>query len=283
MQPGGINKKLIDGMIASRGDKFKGITFDKLAYSRSCRQYIIFLISDEKISIGNLNTLEKFIVSKLRKFDGVFKVIVRRPKEDIAKDADFAEVVKDMIVMNMPALAPHVVGCTVKRDGNSISMSFPREISPELMRRLGAVKLVEDYLLWTYGMEMKVRELKFEEAEVDPSELMRYSGFVINEEMQEPKRPQSSGPLPWEGAPAPRQEKPAPKPEKTEKKAPKPGSALLGKKIQEDSEDMMYIDADQDVTVEGEAFGVDLRLLRDGKFTVCSFALTDKKLSLIHI
>ena len=279
MQPGGINKKLIDGMIASRGDKFKGITFDKLAYSRSCRQYIIFLISDEKISIGNLNTLEKFIVSKLRKFDGVFKVIVRRPKEDIAKDADFAEVVKDMIVMNMPALAPHVVGCTVKRDGNSISMSFPREISPELMRRLGAVKLVEDYLLWTYGMEMKVRELKFEEAEVDPSELMRYSGFVINEEMQEPKRPQSSGPLPWEGAPAPRQEKPAPKPEKTEKKAPKPGSALLGKKIQEDSEDMMYIDADQDVTVEGEAFGVDLRLLRDGKFTVCSFALTDKKTS----
>lgn len=264
-------RQTIENALKKR-QRFSGVEYEKMAYSRSLAKYVLFLRSETVFSMMDFLSLEAFLKKELTALPENLRIVLHQPGEPLLGDGALLEKqVQEFMIACEPALLPFVNESRVEREGAFLNISFGRELGPDLVRRLGVAEKLEAYLADFFGLELKIKELAcaaVEKADVQHNEEL----FNTHLKKQAPAEP---APVPF-AAPAPKPAaKPSERPSAPSRGSGRKGNSLIVSKINQQPVPMKELVEDEDAVVEGEVLSTEVKLLKENKYTILLFNLTD--------
>jgi len=266
-------RERIQDILAKKGGRYGFVSYIKMAYSRSRMEYILFLQSQKVLSMGQYLTLERYLRGELKEYPSNLRIVVRQPGEALMEDAVLLEkTVQEYMIACEPSLIPFVSESSVRREDSFLYLDFRRELAPELVRRLEVPKRIEGYLSECYGLELKIKELSCAMVErVNGEDHSLLFNTHLRKEKDANLFPAPSS-VKREAGSAPVQKAPsASAPQRSAKRSRK----WLTSAIQEPPAPMSALLHDSEAVVEGEVIQSEVKLLKEGKYTVLLFNLTD--------
>ena len=245
------------------------ISYEKMTYSRSTGMYGLYLVCNKCVDRNRKMELTALFKKELDAVKGRLRMIIRQPAGDLENDdGAFAEELKNFMIETEPALLPFIKGCSVKREDKNIDITFNRELGPDLIRATGLPQKIENYFKLTFCMDVHVRELSCDVC-VECEEYTPTEETVVKRE----ESVKTAAPLP------PRPQKKEAKPAAPEApKAAKPADpdVVLGKNFRDEITPMTQItELGVTLAAEGEVVSSEIKLVKDGKFTILLFGITD--------
>lgn len=278
-------RETIEGALNKKGCAF--IKYEKLVYSRSSRRYRLYLDSKQRLTAGSLYSLKRYLDSILREYRGKLDVVVRQPGEALLNDdALFEKVAKDWVMSENRAMLPFYKNARFSREGSLVDIEFDREYAPKLSLHMGFLTELEEYFKECFDIKIQMRNLSFVGDKNNISENKPVSkidtendGFVFTYEppveeyplIEREPPPEMEAP-PWEDVPDKKQEKRI-------EKSPEPQKHARVSKQRTIS--LSELTLETQVDIEGDVEFVESRPVKDGRYTILRFVITDYVTSVV--
>lgn len=269
----GDGRAWIEGLLQKCGQRYAHVRFEKWVYSRSKCEYALFLRVEKSMTPGGVLSLKRFMQRELADFPGKLEIVVVQPGGALAgDDARLFDEIRSYVMSSARALTPFILEAKMERDADAVDITFNREAAPRIFEGLGIARKIEEHLRREFGIDIRIRALQYADF-VCPDAAARKERREPQEEgLPEPPAEPAAIPMP-EPAPV-RRSAPAPS-------APRPqrrsggGKNLMQSSIHGPSTPLSALEQEEECVIEGEVFAVQMRLVKDGRFTIIELAVTD--------
>ena len=291
-------------------NKMPCLAFDKIVFSKSQNSYTIMLRCSELYPVEQYILLNR----KLGKLYQNVRAIIQQPDalEYLLKDEEaFSQYIKKLVVLKNPCYLPLIQYAHITLEDPLIHMEFDNAMAPELFETVHLREYLENHFVKTFDHKLTLKTLSYNSALLEE----RTGEVVVKlpeeckwempqtpqqtREAQMPTAGEQVPPpedLPWhdtlpadvpsEMAPPPPVEKPAPKAEKKpasnggrsntgRRRGSSPGAVWNGK-IGKDPINLIDLQEEgSDVCVLGTVLDLEVREVKEGKFSIFKFDVTD--------
>ncbi|MBR3564610.1 MAG: PolC-type DNA polymerase III [Clostridia bacterium] len=226
------------------------LELDKIAYSRKKGCYMLFLRSEDQLSVKDYNSVKKELLKDIPELK-FLKIIIQQ--DDMFKnEIQLADHISEFIAEEEPAMTPFILNSRVTVEGNTATVTFAHDSGPQFAKMLNIAQRTEEYFYYTFGREIRIGRYA-----VDPS--------LENEPRTAPEKREE---LTDEELISMVREERKKAPKKSEKRIPR-------RKEEQHVTKLSELQPEESGIIEGLILETEVRPTREGKSVIFTCTITD--------